>query len=503
MKALDLNPFQKRLFYEVFGRPQTGEPRVIGIRGGINCGKTTGLAAVCAVIGETRPSAQSLYVMDSLETLRKESRKRLRDTFAGAAAENITEKTFTWAHEAGPAELMMAFYDMPAGADEARNPIESMNLHAFVLDEAQKLEHLIRRIVKHAVDRTRSYVRDLSGRLCDPVLIFNGRPAVYEGWVDEVRRIGGVVINASTYDNIANVGEGWLQLQRRVRTKAEFEAIIEGGVMPAEGAIYSDWSEAAWPAGNILDGWRYDPSRPTTIAVDFGRAYPSVLFIQTFDVVDARTGLELTLDVVFDELHVEECLTGGLFEAILEMGWPRRYIAQRPAGVPYIIDDAVVDPAGLAANVRDGVSEIDYMRRPPAAVLGGDGGYLGGGVGVDVHYVTDGPKRHINTGIGRVQRLILTGDGARRLVMSRQLFERSKAAGPGRRTLRRALAQYTWVAAGKAGKGLGTQADHPVDALRYYVVHARWDLLMPRAVAALTRRMDAPRPAYAERLGPR
>ena len=81
------------------------------------------------------------------------------------------------------------------------------------------------------------------------------------------------------------------------------------------------------------------------------------------------------------------------------------------------------DPAGTARD-RHGSDDISDLARPPSR----------GGIGVRIRYTNEPDRKHPPNGIKRVNRRILGRDGVRRLLCSREVWERGEAAPEKART---------------------------------------------------------------------
>ncbi|MCA9541069.1 MAG: hypothetical protein KC620_19345, partial [Myxococcales bacterium] len=142
--------------------------------------------------------------------------------------------------------------------------------------------------VGNAVQRARQRVVDITGRVRHAGVMVLGRPAAHE-WHrdlirDAARRLGRDpdrhVLSATTHVNASNLSPQYIDQQRATLSEAQFQALVECGEMPTEGQVFADWSTDPWPAGNLLADFAYDPTLPTTAAIDLGRGSPHVLFIQ-------------------------------------------------------------------------------------------------------------------------------------------------------------------------------------------------------------------------------
>ncbi|MCA9542492.1 MAG: hypothetical protein KC620_26525, partial [Myxococcales bacterium] len=138
----------------------------------------------------------------------------------------------------------------------------------------------------------------------------------------------------------------------------------------------------------------------------------------------------------------------------------------------YLLDSAVVDPAGHQRDRHSGRSDIAVLRHDPTLDLLP-------GLGVDVSAPTAPDRRAVRARAERIQRLIRSGDGTRRLALAPAML--SPAQGP--RALARALVGYRYddIRAAETGrKRHDDLVSHAIDALGYYVAERRWQLDTPR-----------------------
>jgi len=445
----------------------------LAVRAGIGSGKTAGIALLILTLSEVVPDARILVVMKTQRTLKRNLMPACRALFQGRARWRARDDQ--WVFRSG-LTAEMTHYDPAASADEAHNPIEGADMWLVIIDEAQMLPE---QVFRHATQRARQRVVDVIGRVCHAGVMVLGRPAAFE-WHrrivrDTARRLGRDpsrhVISATSRVNLANLSPHYIEQQRATLSEAQFRALVECGDMPTEGQAFTHWSLDPWPAGNLLAGFRYDPARRTVVAADLGRGSPHVLFIQPVErEVDGKV---VTLDVVFDELAPENVLTPRLAELIVARGWPRADRKPPPA-VPYRIDEAVVDPAGHQRDRHSGLSDIALLRNGPREP------HLPG-LGVTILAPTAPDRRAVRARAERIERLIRSGDGIRRLVVAPTMLDRPD----GDRALVRALARYSHDDIARAETGRKAHRDlvsHAVDALGYYVAQHRWTIEAPEPV---------------------
>lgn len=424
-------------------------PKLLSIYGGIGIGKSYILAVITHLVAMTRPGSRIVISADTLTRLTRNN-KPYCDEVYGYDAEwkggSLNRYEFT-----NGSTVTLIGYQIPSGQDESYNPWEGMDVHLLIVDEIQQLPEAC---FGHSFGRARLQKTDLSGITHPAKIIWCGRPGAITHWIKETERLqsNGVraeILKPMTKDN-PHLGPEYLQGLKAQYSEAEFLCLTEGLPMPTTGAIYSNWTIKSYPEGNILDGYEVSKDTPTTLAIDFGRTNPAVLFIQEA-IINGKS-----LDVIVDEVKVNETLTPELIRLILAKG--------------YRLKEAYVDPAGAAKNVHSGVSDIDLLRRP----LDHKDPLLGGGLGIPILSTRDKSRVSIDAGISRVQAMIRSMDGEVRLVAESKFWEASKENKNG---FYQSILQYKRSKDGtpeKGGKNGGV--DHMVDCLRYYIINKRWTL---------------------------
>ena len=458
-------------------------PDLLAINGGIGCGKSWWLAFALVTVARSRPGSTSALLSDSWPSLAGNNLQPLLALAGNHAQWRSADRELVFGNGS---RIELRHYRLAEGARESTNPIEGRNYRGglVVVDEAQKLP---RTVLDHATGRTRGAVVGLDGREWQSRVILNGRPDAGDWWWQTAaEEQGGAVMRPKTAENPHN-GPAYLERLRRLYTPTMFRCVTEGEPAPAEGGVFADWSEAPWPVGNILDGWRYDPARPVQIGVDFGRRSPAVVWVQQA-VIDGET-----VDVLFDEWAGSEVLTPGMVAAILAPS-ATRWGGVTPYGAEpgrWRVDVAYADPAGNARNVQTGATDIGILRRQ----VGEATDPLGGGLGCQVVTTTAADRTSVSAGLMRVTGLVSPAAGPRRLVMTAELWRRGIEAPTKQRTLARSLLRYTWEHAERKSRG-GTEAPetHHVDALRYWCIGARWGLqVIPGVSGAARQATVAPR----------
>jgi hypothetical protein len=450
-------------------------PSTLAVNGGIGCGKSWLLAYMLGVVASTRPGSASALLSDSWPSLAGNNLPPCLALFEGRGEWHPSERMFRFGNGS---TIELRHYHVTSGALESQNPIEGRNYSGLIVcDEAQKLSPMV---LDHALSRARGQVVDLTGQVWAPRVVMNGRPdAGLWWWEVAVEEMGGRVMKPRTVENPHN-GPDYLRNLALRYSPAMFRCVTEGVPAPAEGGVFEDFVEAAPPAGNVIEGWRFDPAAPVHLGVDFGRRTPAVVWVQP------STVLGEPVDVVFDEVAPDECTTPQLIARILapwRNRWPdvsQVYGACRDTCDTWPVSVAYVDPAGNARNVQTGASEVALLRRPAGESVDA----LGGGLGCRVVTTTDAAKVSVSAGLLRLQALVNPAQGARRLLVTRELWDRGIAAPSTMRTLPRALMRFTWgMVDRKAAGRTEDPATHHVDALRYWAIGARWGGPAPAMVS--------------------
>lgn len=471
LRLPDLLDWQIEFLEEVLDPAGTDR---IAVYGGIGCGKSALLAEALFIVAMTRPGSISLISSDNFENMTAISIRDCRKAF-GSAAVYVGKPHSEFRFKNGSIVQTRA-YRLPKTKDESDNPLEGRTINGLlIVDEVQKLPP---KVFDHAEDRTRGVSRD--GLITYyPKMILNGRPGAIDWWPKKIGRLGGRVFRPKTSDNPHN-GPRYYAKLRSGKTLREFLCLTEGAPMPMKGACYDIFEAKAWPHGNVLDDFEYDPALPVTAGLDFGRRFPAVVFLQSVKrtiphgvrvvlevpgqparEVGLPGGRVVTLDVAFDELMPDEVLTPDLI----------RHINARD----YNLAGVATDPAGGVENEQTGHSNIKLLKRRQGGVYK-DG--LGGGLGCRVLWTHDAEKTSVTGGILRVQGAMCDANGIRLLVVARDLWERGKAAPPDQRTIYADLQKYTWDHVMRKGRGrvsAGDDPSHGPDALRYWFINYRWE----------------------------
>jgi len=464
VSALRLNRFQRDFLLTCLEHP------FVGVWGGIGCGKSVALAMLCKVVGETRPGCSIIFVMESYGDLGDIARPNL-DAVLGPSWRWLAGVK-RYAHPNGSEVKLRYYRDASNTRHEGANPLEGRDAHLVVIDEAQKFEDDTP--FKHASDRARSSALDVNGVEHPAGVVVNGRPSAVEWWPTAIANAGGVVMRPVSEDNAANLDPGWFDRQRATRTPEEVDALMHGLPWPVADRPYGSWRPESWPAGNLLDGWVYDPARPTLAGIDWGYRWPAVVYVQDTERLNPDTGRVDPLSVMFRSQCPDDCLTPELLEHMREVAWPR-HLAHLAPGPRIWLDGVVVDPAGLARNLHSGWSDVDAVAYPPPGGAAVEGP-VGWGLGLAAIAETDAAKQDVRGGIVRVQRAICTADGGRRLVVPREVWDEWRSQAPPARNPAHTIMAYRWPEKGRPQNPGRGQPQHVADAIRYLVRYLLWTL---------------------------
>lgn len=426
-------------------------PDAIAVNGGVGCGKSVSIAQVAKVVALTRPGAEILISASSLPLLTSVMKKRCEEAFGGSASWRGGMIFPHFCFHNGSKVIFRA-YQCHVTKDESSNSLEGNDYHLAFFDEVEQLPETV---ITHALQRTRKYAVDVSGQVHTPKVVFIGRPGIVDFWVREVRRLGDQgrtvqILTPRTWDNPVLWTQGedgvpksaYIENLRARLCEEEFHCVtahIPGSEMPTKGSVYGEFSSAMYPAGNVIE-FEYT-GQDVYVSVDFGRAFPAVAFFVR-EVVDGTS-----VDILFDELQPDECLTPTLARLIAEKG--------------YNLVEVVCDPAGGAANAQTGISDIKVLRDT---------------LGVPVVSTTSRERTRILAGISKVRARLRSAEGVRSLLVSKSVWDRAKRQEIGKRSIR-SLLLYTWKHTERATaptKGGPGQPDHIADVIRYYVIRYRW-----------------------------
>lgn len=371
----------------------------------------------------------------------------------------------------------------PSTKSDDQNPVEGWNGTGACVDEAQVFPDST--VVKRLRGRCRVPLTE-GVRRQRPFIATFGLPVAEAWWEQHASESGGVCLYPKSADNLANLDPDWLDDAKRELDPDEFDALVLNRPMPPKGQVYYSWRAEEWPDGNLVSGWAPSAEAETVVTMDFGRT-PAALFIQR-GFLRYPDGRREEVDIIFDEVAPTDADIEVFVGSMLKVAWPRRFDKAAPRGVSLRLGSAYGDPAGRARDTH-GLDDISWMLNAPPQ-----------GIGLHVHTTTDQVRRSISAGVRRVSRRIYDGrTGARRLVCTRELWDRGVAAPQKVRTFARALLRYRYADNGLRDPIKDGYADHHCDALRYWAIQEHWyesplDGRMGASVRGLLD--DAPKPRW-------
>ena len=206
-----------------------------------------------------------------------------------------------------------------------------------------------------------------------------------------------------------------------------------------EGKVYSTFSQAIWPMGNVLQNWRLDPRRHEVwVAIDWGIVYPHVLWIAHDP--SPRSPNDPT-DIIFDEFV-------GDGEDVREV-------------IALIKDKEALygGYVGLTPDKR-GKSENALLRRALP--------------GVDMFKKSTRDEQLIRSGVFLMRGLLRSHNGVRRLVVTAELARTKANTAPGARGIVQSIVNYDFKRdrMGRVDEGFKDDSwyVHGADACRYHVM---------------------------------
>lgn len=474
------------------------EVQMVAIRGGLGSGKTAGLVFLAEAIAESRPGATILLVTDGWPRLRDVLRPLCDEIFIGATY-RASDREYRWPN--GSVVRLRMYYTR--GADAGQNALEGGNVTAVLIDEAQTLPMSV---LDRAGDRARVWLPDVSGALTAPIVVLCGVPCEPCWWLTRVREIGAepdetgfqvpiAVFLPESGENAEAYGPSWLAAARKRLGPEQFEALYENKPRPPKGNIY-DCFEAhtglpptnGRPAkrGNLLKGWRWDPSMKTVLVVDFGLNKPAV--------IAAALDEDLGAWVLFDAFSPtsegrDDTTTDDLVRYMRARWWPRRWSHLAPETVTVFVDEVIADPAGRARNVQTGKSDLQVLGYPVPGALADHRQF---GFGLRPIIEEDPDRKDEKSGILKV-RMAFQGF---RLLVSEELWQAGLEAPAAHHTLSRSILGYRYNKYGEPRRHEGF--DDFCDCIRYLVRRHLWTDIgiedrMPLAVRLPTPRTNRPR----------
>lgn len=240
------------------------------------------------------------------------------------------------------------------------------------------------------------------------------------------------VIHAKTSDNIHNPDD-YIDQMQRTYSASLFNMYVGGQFVHLSGGVFDDFNAAV----HVQD-LTVDPRLPVCLAVDFGYRNPSVLYFQHVPFCKQH-GTKNCMHII-DEDQPANCSTRQLVQLIEDKC--KRKAFRR--GIAY------VDPAGAAASIVEGYSDVSLLK----------------GAGWKVVATYDPRKRWIPYGIDQIRLKLKPHNSPAELYIDKALKHE--------RGITRSLQASKYP-----DKQAGTQAniplkcgvyDHARDALRYAVI---------------------------------
>lgn len=436
----ELNRFQAWVLAHI-----SAGTNVIAAVGGWGCGKTHLLAIAMHALTRQRPTEDGMVVYPRAAQAAKA---------LGALAESVLipqgwrffatyqgQQAPHWLSPFGPRVWVVSYY-RPGTVAVAANSLEGINAGWAFVDEAPAF-------AGHEVaDMAWGRVRDGSS----PLLVIMGRPSLHEWWPDWATSSGGAYQRISSRVNRKHL-RGWVKWVAKM-TPAERDERLDCRPVSPEGAVFADWRVAPFPAGNITQpGWRYDPaSMRGHLAVDWGVRHPAALVIVRDDA--------LGVDVVVAELNPTDVSVHMLARAINRIAAPR---ASGRTGV-YLLDEGVGDKAGKKRDDLTLRTNFQALSDAPTAEPPGIG------LRLTCHYEADPARVSVVNGVRRLRELVYHEHHGRRLLMTPECWASSMTANGV--SLARAMGSYVYRQG--SDEPVKSGQEHPIDALRYFVVQCRW-----------------------------
>lgn len=438
------HPWQAEVLRDVASR----SPGPLAWAGGKGSGKSVTIGAAACLLASTRPGAEIALVMDSYPSLRDIHLPIVSQLARSCGGEwRATDAEFRWS---SGSVLRLRHLDTTGDPRIGGSPIEGMNLHALIADECQQIDSRYWTVWQ---ERTRVQAVDVSGRVCQPLIVASGLP-VNTWWVAEATAAGGRAWRPRTRDNPSNAPDYEARL-RASMTERHARAMLDGEEYVPEGQIVEEYIPRLEPDG-VLTDWTPDWSQTRTVlAMDLGLNNPHAILAAE----DAERGRWVIMREWYSTgRHIT---VGEMCRRIARDAAPRRNAGSR---IP--IDEIVTDPAGAAHSAQTGHSDLDII-----AMAEHDG------LGQRPVVETIPERRSV---VGSLNRMRLAME-RRRLMVHRSLAE-SGASDETGRSLHRSLLAYRWDPRGKEEPLKDGVSDHAVDALRYLARRVLWHIIEPATV---------------------
>lgn len=430
--------------------------RRIAIRAGWGSGKSRALGEIVVIAAILGISV--LWVTDTRSRLQTVVQPVCEELLAPLGFRYDTQRS-RWVR--GTVSIWLRPYYRPGTRAAESSNIEGANVGLCVVDECQvwRDDEVLRKLFGRS--RVKSKLNEAT--VC---IVMAGLPVYWAWWEEAARKLGpaaGCVIHGTSYDNRANLDPDWLFDAPQTLGAAEFRAMCLNEPRPVEGQIYDIWSPKAYPEGNIIHNWQWDPSMTTVWSVDFGRHRPAA----TLWAHDPQLGAWV---LIAEVCPIKPSYTPELAVAMNRVAWPRQYADKCPPGVPYLFDAAVADPSGKNPGAGGkSTADLDDLEKRPIQLL--PPGATVGGIGYRPEILTSRDRAYndkvsVRAGIIRV-RIAME---AQRLLCTHEAWQAGLEADAKQRSFARAIAGYKRDKLGDPVKGDGN--DDICDTVRYLV---RWN----------------------------
>ena len=434
---------------------------IVSMCGGWGVGKTRLVAMLCHLSHEDDPGINGFYLTDSMgrgaRTIATEMATLLEPlgwtyhhAFKGQPAPHWKSplknerQTLVWALS----------WKRPTGKSMSANSLEGPDCGWGILDESQVVDS---EVGSAMLGRVRS---GNPGRLC-----LLGKPTYDPWWTRFAEERNGIGFNCPSTVNKSNLPnfDGWVETLSRREVLENIYCIPQS----PQGAVYDMWNPEPFPVGNIIHDWKPEPWMRTTLTLDFGVRSPSALVISH----DPRLNDGEGADVIWGEANPDRASVFDLC-SILRRGHPTFGIpgihpAYREHDMP-----AGSMPCHAAFGDRSGRNMRDDQNMSSAIsdVLCSP---EVGGLGMRVNYTDDAGRVDVNAGIRATWRLIESNTGKRKLLCSHSLWNYGTQHGG--RSFAKSITGYQWQRGSREIPKKDGEHDHACDALRYFVINARWE----------------------------
>ena len=435
--TLKLNDLQK----DVIKAIRAGH-KMIGIRGGWGCGKTSALVFALIFVAKWRPNCASLIITDTHQRWRQVLSPEIKKWCKGW---HYNGSLHTWTDPTTNHIIWCKSYFRPNTQQAHKNPLEGLNISgACFIDECQVFN--TPEVAHKALGRLRSGV--------NPLMILVGLPIVSDWWIKLVDEAGGHTIQATSFANQSNLSQSWFETAKKTLPPDEYEAMIMNKPRPPKGLIYSEFDESL----NVVKDFQYDQSMTARVAIDWGFRKPSALIIVHCPIHKA--------DIIVHEINPSEVTIKDLSRLILEVACPRKF---NDGQGKILLDGGCADKSGRARSDLTGSTAFRELARHPNE----------GGIGLALRSTTDPFKTNVLNGIQRLKRAFHKCE----YKVCSDFWERSKNTSGN--SLRKAIYAYGWSANQDTPNKSGVE--DPLDALRYDCIFYHWhdtDVTLPKRLGS-------------------